>query len=337
MIDANALSDVVKIRKVFDNGKHNAFTSLARWQGRLYLAFRSAENHANADAPEGVITVLASDDDGVSWESVATLTGLYGMDLRDAKLLATPERLYLHTFEYQGRDRRDAMVTWTEDGRTFVPVQRALEEENHVVWWPVYHNGRYFGAGYRYHGNKRDIRSVLFASDDGEAWRVQSLVYDVPWANESVLIMEEDDSATVLVRNDGQRLDPPASNGHPVLARAQAPYQAWTYAELNRRLSGLGLVKVEEGYFLAARDHAQDEVRTACFLIPDGVTESQFEPEHLFTLPSGGDTSYAGFVKEGRRILMSYYSSHEYETAGKGPACIYIAEFDLDDVLSRAR
>ncbi len=335
MSENGARVDAVNIRKVFDNGRHNAFTSLARWQGRLYLAFRTAEGHVTASAPEGVVTLLASDDDGGSWEHVATLSGMYGMDLRDPKLVATPDRLYVHAFEYQSPDRRDAMLSWTEDGRSFVPVRRALEKENYVVWWPVYHQGRFYGAGYRYHGNKRDIRSVFYTSEDGEAWRDVSVVYDVPWANESVLIMEGDDRATVLVRNDGMRLDPPASDGCPVLARADAPYQTWRYTKLGRRLTGLGLLKVEEGYFLAARDHEQEEVRTACFFIPADVAGDEVQPRLLFTLPSGGDTSYAGFVKEGRRVLMSYYSSHEYAALqGKKRSCIYLAEFNLDEVLA---
>lgn len=326
--------DRVIVRKVFDNVRHNAFTSLARWRDRLYLAFRTADNHANPNAPEGVVTVLASTDDGATWEHVAQIEGMHGMDLRDPKLLATSDRLWLHTFEYQGADRRDAMVTWTVDGESFVPVRRALEEDNHVIWWPATHDGRFWGAGYRYHGNKKDIRSVLFTSDDGAHWRVKSMVYDVPWANESALIMADDGTATVLVRNDGDRLNPPASNGRPVLARSAPPYTEWAYAELDRKLSGLAFVKIKEGFLLAARTHGPDGTRTACFLMPDDAEATTVNLDPLFTLPSGGDTSYAGFVVNDRRVLMSYYSGHEHEVAGqKQRTAIYLAEFDLDDVL----
>ena len=353
----------VQVRKVFDNGMHNAFTSLARWRNRLYLAFRTAESHVNPDAPEGVITLLVSEDDGASWSHLATFTGLYGKDLRDTKLLATSERLYLHTFEYQCRDRRDAMVTWTEDGVRFVPVQRAVHEENHVIWWPVHHGGRFFATGYRYSGEKRAIRTAFFTSGDGVAWRVAGLVSDVPWSNEAALVMEEDGTATALVRNDGERLSPPASDGRPVFARAAAPYTRWTYTGVERKLKGLALLRVPGGYVIAARDLEEGDARTACFfcderrLAPPGAPaatptgtatpagtpapaaapHTRVVPRHLFTLPSGGDTAYAGFVREGRRVLMSYYSSHEYgEEEGKRPACIYLAEFNLDDVLGDA-
>jgi len=329
-----AAMDRVTIRKVYDNGRHNAFTSLARWRGRLYLAFRTANDHANPSAPEGVVTILASGDDGATWKHAATVEGMYGMDLRDPKLLATSDRLWLHAFEYQGADRRDAMVTWTEDGESFAPVRRALAEENHVIWWPVAHGERFFGAGYRYHGNKRDIRSVLFTSDNGAEWRVESLVYDVPWANESALIMADDGGATVLVRNDGDRLNPPASNGHPVLARSAPPYTVWTYAELDRKLSGLAFVRIDEGFLVAARVHGPDGTRTACFHMPDDPGAEKVSLRPLFTLPSGGDTSYAGFVVDGRRVLMSYYSGHEYVGEGKNTrTAIYLAQFDLGEAL----
>ena len=329
----DAALDRVTVRKVYDNGRHNAFTSLARWRGRLYLAFRTADSHANPDTPEGVVTVLSSPDDGETWEPAAVIRGMYGMDLRDPKLLSAPDRLWLHTFEYQGPNRRDAMVTWSEDGASFEPVRRALSEDNYVIWWPAYHRGRFYGAGYRYSGDKREIRSVFYTSDDGERWRAASLVYDVPWANESARVMGEDDCAAVLVRNDGDRLTPPASSGRPVLARSAPPYRAWTYAELDRKLSGLAFVRVDEGFLLAARTHGPEGTRTACFLMPDDPGAKAVPLRHLFTLPSGGDTSYAGFVVEGRRVLMSYYSSHEYLHAGRPRSAVYLAEFNLDQVL----
>jgi hypothetical protein len=51
--------------------------------------------------------------------------------------------------------------------------------------------------------------------------------------------------------------------------------------------------------------------RTQLFWLPDG------EPlQYVSTLPSGGDTSYAGWLDTGPgRAVLSYYSSHEYRMA----------------------
>src|SRR5688572_22046325 len=35
----------LEVRKVYDNGKHNAFTAMRRFKGDLYLAFRAADSH----------------------------------------------------------------------------------------------------------------------------------------------------------------------------------------------------------------------------------------------------------------------------------------------------
>ena len=54
--------------------------------------------------------------------------------------------------------------------------------------------------------------------------------------------------------------------------------------------------------------------------------------EEFLTLPSGGDTSYAGLAWHDGRLWVSYYSSHE------GKASIYLAQVKLppDDGRGRA-
>ena len=47
--------------------------------------------------------------------------------------------------------------------------------------------------------------------------------------------------------------------------------------------------------------------------------------EPVLTLPSGGDTSYAGMVWHDGLLWVSYYSSHEGKTA------IYLARVKLAD------
>jgi hypothetical protein len=83
---AAAESEVVSLVKIWDAGKHNAFTDLIRWRDTWYCTFREAEGHVGGD---GKLRVLASDD-GQKWESVA-LIGETGIDLRDPKLSITPD------------------------------------------------------------------------------------------------------------------------------------------------------------------------------------------------------------------------------------------------------
>lgn len=46
--------------------------------------------------------------------------------------------------------------------------------------------------------------------------------------------------------------------------------------------------------------------------------------------PSGGDNSYPGFVAlSPTRALVSYYSSHDKDAAGRTITAIYLAELTL--------
>ena len=45
-------------------------------------------------------------------------------------------------------------------------------------------------------------------------------------------------------------------------------------------------------------------------------------------LPSAGDNSYPGLVKEGNQLYVSYYSSHQNQKA-----CVYLANIDLQFLL----
>lgn len=318
----------MQITRVYSDGRHNAFTSLVQWQGRLYLAFRSATSHVSPENPDGQIRILASDDGGASWIQVALLS-FPGLDLRDPKLLATEKALYVHTFGYMNPYRRDANVSATLDGYSFTDPVRAADEDNLVIWWPVYYKNEFWGAGYRYHGNKKDIRSILLHSADGWRWTAESLIYDVPWACETTLHFDSEGTAYAMVTNAGYRLNPPSSNGHPVLATAKPPYMEWQYREMDIRMSGLATFPWHDTFLLVGRAHDEDDFHTAAFII-DGN-----RLRRLFTLPSGGDTAYPGIVRDGDSLLISYYSSHE-ENAGSDsvphPSSIYLARINIDEL-----
>ena len=61
---------------------------------------------------------------------------------------------------------------------------------------------------------------------------------------------------------------------------------------------------------------------------PAGIARSC--PKCAAELPSGGDTSYPGFVElSPKRALVSYYSSHERDVASKVITAIYLADLTL--------
>jgi len=56
-----------------------------------------------------------------------------------------------------------------------------------------------------------------------------------------------------------------------------------------------------------------------------GTPEGNFS--EVMVLPSGGDTSYPGFIVVGDQLWMVYYSSHE-----TGKAAIYLAKLPLSQL-----
>jgi hypothetical protein len=80
------------------------------------------------------------------------------------------------------------------------------------------------------------------------------------------------------------------------------------------------MIQLTDGRFVAAVRLYDKVVRTAvCWLDPQAgkLNES-------LTLPSGGDTSYAGLVLHDGLLWVSYYSSHE------GKASIYLARVKIE-------
>jgi hypothetical protein len=81
------LPEGVKVRKIWSNGKYNAFTSLIQFNETFYCAFREGESHVFGK--DGVTRIISSED-GIKWNSVALLVK-DGYDLRDPKLSVTPD------------------------------------------------------------------------------------------------------------------------------------------------------------------------------------------------------------------------------------------------------
>ena len=49
-------------------------------------------------------------------------------------------------------------------------------------------------------------------------------------------------------------------------------------------------------------------------------------------LPSGGDTSYPGFIQLSKnKAVMSWYSSHEKDDRGKTITAIYMADLEISN------
>ena len=84
---------VSNVRKVFDNGEHNAFTDLIRFRGSFYLTFRSCPD-GHMVHPTASIIVLRSRD-LQRWEQVHRFS-VPLRDTRDPHFLVFQEKLFIY-------------------------------------------------------------------------------------------------------------------------------------------------------------------------------------------------------------------------------------------------
>lgn len=328
---ANEITEpkLLEVTKIWDAGKHNAFTDLIRYQDKWFCTFRESTAHVGGD---GGIRVIVSRD-GKQWESAAYITE-DAIDLRDPKFSITPDgRLMIVAggSVYNGGKvllGRQPRVLFSENGRDWTKPKRILGEGD-WLWRVTWHKGEAWGISYipqarvqpdaKSAANKgdeikpgpADWKLKLVKSHDGENYEIVTYL-DVPgFANESTVRFLADDTIIAFVRRE-------SGNRHGWIGTSRPPYKEWKWNETEHRLGGPNIIVLDDGVIWAgSRDHRSREPRTAI----GRMTELKYVPE--IVLPSSGDNSYPGLVMYKNELWVSYYSSHE------GKSSIYLARLQL--------
>jgi hypothetical protein len=320
--------ELVESAKIWDAAPHNAFTDLIRFDNRWICTFRESDAHVGG---EGKLRVLTSSD-GKKWESVALLAEK-GIDLRDPKLSITADgRLMIVAggSVYEGKKLlgRQPRVAFSKDGKDWTPTKRILSE-GEWLWRVTWQGSKCYGVSYdasqrttsaakeaatsgKVKPGAADWKLKLWVSADGEKYDLITHL-DVPGhPNETTLRFGPNEEMVALVRREG-------GNQNGWVGTSQAPYKEWAWKELSARIGGPNFLFVPDGPILAATRLHEPKVRTALSLFdPKAGTLTE-----TFTLPSGGDTSYAGLVWHDNYLWVSYYSTHEKKSS------IYFAQLKV--------
>ncbi len=166
-------------------------------------------------------------------------------------------------------------------------------------------------------GAKRALH--LVRSRDGFHYEHVSQL-DVDQPTETTLRFLKDDTLVAMIRRTGK-----SPTGW--IGLSEPPYETWTFHESNKRFGGPNFVQLPNETWLAgSRGYGENAARMELWWLDPNAHAF----EELLTLPSGGDTSYPGFVidEKRNRVRISYYSSHE------GKASIYLATLRLNSLLS---
>jgi hypothetical protein len=342
--------ELVSVTKIWDRGPHNAFTDLIRWHGKWYCTFREAEAHIGGD---GKLRVLESAD-GQAWEPVGLIQE-QGIDLRDPKLSLTPDDRLLIVAGgsvYQGKMLlgRQPRVTFSQDGRQWTPTQRVLSE-GEWLWRVTWHEGRAYGVSYNASARQTqeaqeaakgstplsaapaNWKLKLVVSEDGIHYKVLTYLGVPGHPNETTLRFLPP-SPTPQERKHGERgwemmalVRREGGNAFGWIGTSQPPYKDWKWLETKHRFGGPNFLHLPDGNLWAvSRGYPSpapkgDGVASGPKTVLVHLSHDTYEP--VFTLPSGGDTSYAGLVWHDGLLWVSYYSSHE------GKSSIYLAKIRL--------
>ncbi len=306
---AAAEPEIVSVERVWDRGDHNAFTDLIRFDNRWFVTFREADGHVRGD---GKIRVLTSED-GERWASAA-LIAEDGVDLRDPKLSVTPEnRLMLliggslyRDGAYRGRQPR---VAFSHEGRDWTAPQRILNKGD-WLWRLSWRDRTGYGVSYHGGGGPAGERGcTLYQTRDGLHYR-EIVDFEIDGCSETTLRFTIDGSMIAMVRGEG---DPKTG----WIGRSRPPYTEWKWSDAGQRFGGPDFIVLPNGQMWAGSRRYGDGSTT----VLARMATSSYAP--VLTLPSGGDTSYPGFVYHDDLLWMSYYSSHEGKTS------VYLAKIRL--------
>ena len=329
---------VSPIRRVFHNGEHNAFTDLCRFQGQLYLTFRSCPD-GHMVHPTASIIILRSRDDGANWDSVHRFS-VKDRDTRDPHFLVFRNRLFVYTGTwYSGPvmlkpedydlNKHLGFVAWSDDGATWNSPVLLEGTFGHYIWRAASFEGKAYLCGRRKpgfeigpRGEGERIQSLMLESDDGIIWKKRAFFQETA-GDETAFLFQSDGGVLAVGRHGGGK--------NAQLLRSKPPYADWERKDLNRPIGGPLLTKWGDRVIVGGRKTiAEKDPKTALWwLVGDELKE-------FAELPSGGDNSYPGFIElSSTRALVSYYSSHERDPSGRVITAIYLAELTLKPPASR--
>ncbi|NLX03995.1 MAG: hypothetical protein GXY33_02505 [Phycisphaerae bacterium] len=327
---------IVLAEKVYDAGRYHAWTDLAVFKGKYYLAFRTGAMHTSGD---GVAEILQSPD-GLRWTHCAKGVFKYG-DECSPLLAATPDRLYmfLHCtwFDPETCAHKTQPLMFHTDNGDWWSGPFPYLPKGYQIWRPKYHSGCFYATGYRQTGETEGgSRSDLFSSCDGRKWELIHSIGEVhPRTNETELAFAPDGEMVALIRCEAGR--PEQGKDNPAcsyLGRAKSPYRQWRYTQ--GPFVGGPLLVWWKGQLLAiGRTYLNPDQRIAPWDTTDRTMVCRVVGDRLerrLILPGGGDSSYAGAVElPNGNLLVSYYSSQEFAADPKTRlrrSAIYLAEIE---------
>ena len=299
---------IISTARIWHDLRHNAFTDLCQFKNIYYLAFRTAETHHSLD---GHIQILSSVD-GENWQDCATISR-QDTDLRDPKFTLNPDgTLSIHSMEVREIDsvrQHQSLIFTSADGLHW-DQGYYIGEPGIWIWRAKWHQDDCYAIGYNINFTR------LYRKSTGRDFSIHKpILFERGFSNESDWVYLQDGTMAVLLRRDGK------TDNSAMLGISQGDYSQWVWHDLKIRIGGPCLLYLNDDLILAAiRTYSEKDAHVELHKLD--IQQQKLVP--LLTLPSAGDCSYAGMIKQGDQVWISYYSSHEDESTD-----IYLAKLQI--------
>lgn len=317
-----AQNNSFKVDKIWDNGTHSAFTSIIKYGDAYYCTFREGESHIfdSKGNAEGKVRILKSDD-GVKWVTVALL-GKDKLDLRDPKLSITPDNKLMviiggSKYENKKLIGAEPHVSFSKDGKIFSePLPVKIKDNKGTgadwIWRVTWHNNT--GYATMYSVKEKDALSLL-STTDGENFDIVTKFNITDFPNEATIRFDSQGDMYMMVRRE-------IGDKKGYWGKSSAPYTDWEWKTMDFQLGGPDFIFLDNDFIVAGTRSYFIPSRPKTILLT-GDRAGKFE--ETLVLPSGGDTSYPGFIRVEDELWVSYYSTHQPSKR----TSIYLAKIPL--------
>jgi len=315
------------VKKLDADGMHNAFTGLAYFKDKYYLAYRKAKGHVTDEA----FQVIMTSDNGKNWKiEHKKCLEHYGnaaatVDYRDSFFLPLDDKLLLYSFvtpvENGSRGNSYSLAQIITADSTEWPEPELIQKDC-IIWKPVKSGEDFYAAGYV------GRCSFLYKSQDGMNWKKKSYISP---GSETCLYAPDKEKLVAFVRTEREPY-------HLEIYESAKPFDNWSKInEIPVIIQCPHVLQMNDKVYILGRERP-DYMATADKEKPSFSAHRtkiwEYENNSLkevLELPSMGDNSYPGTaVMPDGSLLISYYSQHE---TGEGkewkqemPSDIFIAK-----------
>lgn len=300
----------IEVAEIVKDNSHNAFTDLSWWKGRFYLVYIASPSHfANRKSK----LVILSSSEFSEWHEICRLQ-CEGKDIRDPKIVVIDDQLFVYALLNESFDPKPVgtVFTCSKDGVDWSSMQK-IEPGGWLFGHPKTGDGKdWFVAAH----NSDFDQVVLFHSKDGIRWDSCAIIARQKGLDETAIeIMENEMIAISRFEPEGGLFG--SDLGGTLVLKSKIPFNDWVKTDeihpnridspllfrIGDQIFAIGRYQPATKWLFQKQGSVFSRKRTAIYKL-DGN-----RLVYISSLPSNGDTAYAGSVVRGGKVYVSYYSN----------------------------